>query len=153
MTGPTTSTRTLTSAELDALPVGAAVRCTTDYGRVVLALKVGVPQGSGGHIWRTTEYSTHPGSFAIAQANAVLLEPAEPGPTASEVRVAPATLTTPAEVDALPARAVVRDAAGNVAENAGGPFPWLTTGFSDSWPSEALTYPVTVLWPVPGTGQ
>ncbi|WP_194521950.1 hypothetical protein [Cellulosimicrobium sp. JZ28] len=145
--------RTLTSAELDALPVGAAVRCTTDYGRVVLALKVGVPQGSGGHIWRTTEYSTHPGSFAIAQANAVRLEPGEPGPTAPEVQVASATLTTPAEVDALPARAVIRDAAGTVAENAGGPYPWLTTGFSESWPSEAFVYPVTVLWPLGARGE
>lgn len=95
MSGPTASPRTLTSAELDALPVGAAVRCTTERGlRVVVALKVGVPQGSGGHIWRTTEYSTVPGSFAIAQAGAVLLEPVQPGlPTAGD-QVAPATLTS-----------------------------------------------------------
>jgi hypothetical protein len=65
---------TLTTTQLDALPVGAAVRCTTKHGRVVLALKVGIPQGSGGHIWRTTEYSTLPSSFAIAQANAVPLD-------------------------------------------------------------------------------
>ena len=81
------------------------------------------------------------------------VSPLEPGLGAVEVRVAPATLATPTEVDALPARAVIRDAAGTVAENAGGPYPWLSTGFSESWPSEAFTYPVTVLWPLGARGD
>lgn len=81
------------------------------------------------------------------------VSPHEPGPTAPEVQVAPASLATPAEVDQLPARAVIRDTAGTVAENAGGPYPWLTTGFSESWPSEAFVYPVTVLWPLAAVGQ
>ncbi len=105
MSSPTSSPRTLTYSELDALPVGAAVRCTTERGmRVVLALKVGVPQGSGGHIWRTTEYSTVPGSFAIAHADAVLLEPVEPGHRAPDVQVDgdnPALAATTVQDDAL----------------------------------------------------
>ncbi|MDF2805450.1 MAG: hypothetical protein K0S43_396 [Cellulosimicrobium sp.] len=139
--------RTLTSAELDELPLGARVGFTDGRGLPGAAVKVGTRPSSGAETFSITG-PTLVSSFAVAQAGAVLLEPAQPGPTTPEVQVAPATLTTPAEVDTLPARAVVRDAAGTVAENAGGPYPWLTTGFSESWPSEAFTYPVTVLWPI-----
>ena len=103
----------------------------------------------------TYDYVSHAARHAtgVGDIGWPAVSPLEPGPTAPEVQVAPATLTTPAEVDTLPARAVIRDAAGTVAENAGGPYPWLTTGFSESWPSEAFTYPVTVLWPLGARGD
>lgn len=73
MTGPTAPHR-LTKAELDALPLYAAVLCVDEYRHVYLALKVGTPQGSGGHTWRTTDYATIPGSGRLAGDNAVLLD-------------------------------------------------------------------------------
>ncbi|MGN7703501.1 hypothetical protein [Cellulosimicrobium sp. 22601] len=143
------SGRTLTRAELDALPLGERVGFTDGQGFPGAAVKVGTRPSSGAETFSITG-PTLVSAFAIAQAAAVVLEPAAgPGPAAPQVQV----LTAPADVDALPARAVIRDAAGNVAENAGGPYPWLTTGFSESWPSEAFTYPVTVLWPLPGADQ
>lgn len=75
MTGPTTLHR-LTKAELDALPLYAAVLCVDQkYRRVYLALKVGNPPGTGGHTWRTTDYSTVPDSGRLAADYAVLLDP------------------------------------------------------------------------------
>lgn len=75
MTGPTTPHR-LTKAELDALPLYAAVLCVDQkYQRVYLALKVGTPQRSGGHTWRTTDYTTIPDSGRLAGHYAVLLDP------------------------------------------------------------------------------
>ncbi len=75
MTGPTTLHR-LTKAELDALPLYAAVLCVDQkYRRVYLALKVGNPPGTGGHTWRTTDYSTIPDSGRLAADYAVLLDP------------------------------------------------------------------------------
>ncbi|SDG20135.1 hypothetical protein SAMN04487781_3991 [Cellulosimicrobium cellulans] len=75
MTGPTTPHR-LTKAELDALPLYAAVLCVHQkYQRVYLALKVGTPPGTGGHTWRTTDYSTIPDSGRLAADYAVLLDP------------------------------------------------------------------------------
>ena len=65
---------TLTKDELDALPLYAAVLCVDEYRHVYLALKVGTPQGSGGHTWRTTDYTTIPGSGRLAGDNAVLLD-------------------------------------------------------------------------------
>lgn len=56
-------------------------------------------------------------------------------------------LHTPAEVETLPRRAVIRDANGTVAENAGGPAPWLATGFTEGLEATGLAYPVLVLWP------
>ncbi|MEV8028468.1 hypothetical protein [Cellulosimicrobium funkei] len=146
------SDRPLTQEELDALPLGARVGYTDARGCPGAAVKVGTRQSSGSETFSITG-PTCVGSFAVSRRRAMLLEPTEPGSTTPEVTVAPATLTTPAEVDALPARAVIRDAASTVAENAGGPYPWLTTGFSESWPSEAFTYPVTVLWPLGARGD
>lgn len=75
MTGSTTPHR-LTKAELDALPLYAAVLCVDQkYQRVYLALKVGTPQGAGGHTWRTTDYATIPDSGRLAGHYAVLLDP------------------------------------------------------------------------------
>ncbi|MFD6029812.1 hypothetical protein ACFWE5_03805 [Cellulosimicrobium funkei] len=75
MTNPTTPHR-LTKAELDALPLYAAVLCVDQkYQRVYLALKVGTPQRSGGHTWRTTDYTTIPDSGRLAGHYAVLLDP------------------------------------------------------------------------------
>lgn len=75
MTNPTTPHR-LTKAELDALPPYAAVLCVDQkYQRVYLALKVGTPQRSGGHTWRTTDYTTIPDSGRLAGHYAVLLDP------------------------------------------------------------------------------
>lgn len=56
-------------------------------------------------------------------------------------------LNTPAEVETLPRRAVVRDANGTVAENAGGPAAWLATGYTEGLEADDLAYPVLVLWP------
>lgn len=55
-------------------------------------------------------------------------------------------LHTPADVEALLRRAVIRDANGTVAENAGGPAPWLATGFAEGLEATDLAYPVLVLW-------
>lgn len=75
MTSPTTLHR-LTKAELDALPLYAAVLCVDQkYRRVYLALKVGNPPGTGGHTWRTTDYTTIPDSGRLAADYAVLLDP------------------------------------------------------------------------------
>lgn len=76
MTGPTPAPLRLTKAELDALPLYAAVLCVDQkYRRVYLALKVGNPPGTGGHTWRTTDYSTIPDSGRLAADYAVLLDP------------------------------------------------------------------------------
>ncbi|WP_163186016.1 hypothetical protein [Cellulosimicrobium sp. SL-1] len=76
MTGPTTPPLRLTKAELDALPLYAAVLCVDQkYRRVYLALKVGNPPGTGGHTWRTTDYSTIPDSGRLAADYALLLDP------------------------------------------------------------------------------
>ncbi|NMF27934.1 hypothetical protein [Cellulosimicrobium aquatile] len=76
MTGPTPPPLRLTKAELDALPLYAAVLCVDQkYRRVYLALKVGNPPGTGGHTWRTTDYSTIPDSGRLAADYAVLLDP------------------------------------------------------------------------------
>lgn len=71
----TTTPHVLSSAELDALPLYAPVLCTTDFGRPVLAMKIGA-QPNGHSTWRTTDGTTFPGSFAISRANPVLLVPA-----------------------------------------------------------------------------
>ncbi|MFE9232071.1 hypothetical protein [Cellulosimicrobium funkei] len=55
-------------------------------------------------------------------------------------------LHTPAEVETLPGRAVIRDANATVAENAGGPAPWLATGYTEGLEVDDLAYPVLVLW-------
>ncbi|WP_353707590.1 hypothetical protein ABRQ22_17165 [Cellulosimicrobium sp. ES-005] len=55
-------------------------------------------------------------------------------------------LHTPAEVETLPRRSVIRDAHGTVAENAGGPEPWLPTGYTEGLEAVDLAYPVLVLW-------
>jgi hypothetical protein len=74
MTGPTTPHR-LTKAELDALSLYAAVLCVDQqYRRVYLALKVGTTPGTGGHTWRTSDYSTIPDSGRLAADYAVLLD-------------------------------------------------------------------------------
>lgn len=72
----TTTPHVLSAAELDALPLYAPVQCTTDFGRPVLAMKIGTPQSSGGHTWRTTDGATFPDSFTISRANPILLVPA-----------------------------------------------------------------------------
>ncbi|MHA7619606.1 hypothetical protein ACX12M_13900 [Cellulosimicrobium cellulans] len=55
-------------------------------------------------------------------------------------------LHTPTDVEALPRRAVIRDAHGTVAENAGGPAPWLATGYTEGLEAEDFACPVLVLW-------
>lgn len=143
--------RTLTGVQLDGLGLGELLGYTDGRGCPAAAVKVGNGQTSGGHHYAVTRPPLV-GSFELAKAGAVLLRPVDPSRAEREVHGG-RTLATPAEVDELPERAVIRDAVGTVAENAGGPYPWLTTGFSESWPSEAFAYPVTVLWPLPGAGQ
>lgn len=55
-------------------------------------------------------------------------------------------LHSPAEAATLPRRSVIRDAHGTVAENAGGPAPWLATGYTEGLEADDLVYPVLVLW-------
>jgi hypothetical protein len=55
-------------------------------------------------------------------------------------------LHTPAEVETLPRRVVIRDANGTVVENAGGPAPWLATGFAEGLEATDLACPVVLLW-------
>ncbi len=140
------SGRALTRVQLDDLRLGELLGYTDGRGCPAAAVKVGNAQTSGGHHYAVTRPPLV-GSFELARAGAVLLGPVERETHGGR------TLATPAEADQLPPRAVIRDAAGTVGENAGGPYPWLTTGFSESWPSEAFVYPVTVLWPLPGAGQ
>ncbi len=137
---------TLSRAELDALPLGARVGFTDGRGCPGAAVKVGSRQSSGGETFSITG-PTLVSSFAVAQAGAVLLEPAPPAHAGGDTQVT--TLTSPDQVDSLQARAVLRDASGTVIENAGGPRPWLPTGFNEGVESAALAYPVTVLWPAP----
>ncbi|WP_264032158.1 hypothetical protein [Cellulosimicrobium sp. SH8] len=139
---------TLTNDELDALPLGARVGFTDGRGCPGAAVKVGTRPSSGAETFSITG-PTLVGSFAVAQAGAVLLEPAQPGPTGDDVQVPAATLTSPDQVDSFPARAVLRDSNGTVVENAGGPRPWLPTGFTDGVESTDLAYPVAILWPTP----
>ncbi|MFD6093995.1 hypothetical protein ACFWGN_17915 [Oerskovia sp. NPDC060338] len=90
----------LTATQLDALPPGSAVRCTTERGmRTSLALKLG-GYGLGANSWVTTDGTTFPSSFAIAQADAVLLVPA-----AVATAPAPVSDTRREDVEAL-ARAI-----------------------------------------------
>lgn len=139
---------TLTNDELDALPLGALVGFTDARGCPGAAVKVGTRQSSGSETFSITG-PTCVSSFAVSRRRAVLLEPAQPAPTGGEDQVPAATLTSPDQVDSLPARAVLRDANGTVVENAGGPRPWLPTGFTESVESSDLVYPVSVLWPNP----
>ncbi|KRD36828.1 hypothetical protein ASE27_10250 [Oerskovia sp. Root918] len=65
----------LTATQLDALPPGTAVRCTTDRGRTFLALKI--DQGTGRHNpsrWNTTDGPAT--TVQIAAHNPVHLVPA-----------------------------------------------------------------------------
>lgn len=139
---------TLTNDELDALPLGARVGFTDARGCPGAAVKVGTRQSSGSETFSITG-PTCVGSFAVSRRRAVLLEPAQPASTHEDVQGPAETLTSPDQVDSLPARAVMRDANGTVVENAGGPRPWLPTGFTEGVDSAALAYPVTVLWPTP----
>ncbi|QUC01205.1 hypothetical protein [Cellulosimicrobium cellulans] len=139
---------TLTNDELDALPLGARVGFTDARGCPGAAVKVGTRQSSGSETFSITG-PTCVSAFAVSRRRAVLLEPAQPAPSGGDVQIPAATLTGPDQVASLPARAVLRDASGTVVENAGGPRPWLPTGFSEGIESAALAYPVTVLWPTP----
>lgn len=74
----TTTPHVLSRAELDALPLYSPVQCTTDFGRPVLAMKIGA-QPNGRSTWRTTDGATYPDSFTISRANPILLMPAGGG--------------------------------------------------------------------------
>lgn len=137
---------TLSRAELDALPLGKRVGFPDGSGFPRAGVKVGTRQSSGAETFSITG-PTLVSSFAVAQAGAVLLEPAHPAPTDGDAQVT--TLTSPDQADSLPARAILRDANGTVVENAGGPRPWLPTGFTEGVESTDLVYPVAVLWPNP----
>ncbi len=137
---------TLSKAELDALPLGKRVGFPDGSGFPRAGVKVGTRQSSGAETFSITG-PTLVSSFAVAQAGAVLLEPAHPAPTDGDAQVT--TLTSPDQADSLQLRAVLRDANGTVVENAGGPRPWLPTGFTEGIESTNLAYPVTVLWPTP----
>ena len=141
-----TDQTTLSRAELDALPLGARVGFTDGRGCPGAAVKVGSRPSSGGETFSITG-PTLVSSFAVAQAGAVLLEPARFAPTGDDVQAT--TLTSPEQADSLQPRAVLRDANGTVVENAGGPRPWLPTGFTEGIESTNLAYPVTILWPTP----
>ncbi|MDQ8040502.1 hypothetical protein RDI86_01390 [Cellulosimicrobium sp. XJ-DQ-B-000] len=141
-----TDQTTLSRAELDALPLGARVGFTDGRGCPGAAVKVGSRPSSGGERFSITG-PTLVSSFTVAKAGAVLLEPARSAPTDGDAPVT--TLTRPDQADGLEARSVLRDANGTVVENAGGPRPWLPTGFTEGIESTDLAYPVTVLWPTP----
>ncbi len=100
MTGATTPHR-LTKAELDALPLYAVVLCVDRFRRVYLALKVGTPQGAGGHTWRTTNYSTMPDSSRLAWDYAVLLDSGASAPVLMELVGDAARPATPVKARAL----------------------------------------------------
>lgn len=62
--------------------------------------------------------------------------------------VAPRVVTTVAELDALPAGSVVRDAGAAVFERAGWArrYPWRTPNSTKDFATESLALPATVLW-------
>ncbi|MHA7132563.1 hypothetical protein [Oerskovia turbata] len=68
----TTTTQTMTTEQVEALPNGAALHCTDARGRAFLAIKTGNQQSHGRDVWATTDRRSLLSS-AVAASNPVRL--------------------------------------------------------------------------------